>query len=320
MPSYSIKNIREILYSTGNMKKAVELFEGYGGWNRVGAYKTDSSVLADWDLDPQLNVDEVLIQSNHYEHGQLRIMKFNEIDQEYIRSSQQPWDTGGIMDINLRVHEVTENFEQLREMGWHGLSDPMLQVMGPFKLYDILMRGYDDVIIAFTHRLEPPMNLTAPINFPTHIYKTSLTVKNLEQSKSFFVDQLGCKVLTEYAVVKDKPQENMFGLPFNLADKVTCKAVILSIHGGTDTDFQIVEFDGVTGKDFSAKAIPPNRGFLMYRVEVNGLGNYLNYLKDKAVDIHKPLSKKHIKPYGSVNSFSVLSPDGAWFEFFEKLG
>lgn len=319
MPDYSIINIREIIYSTGDMQKATDFFEGYGGWNRVGKYKTDGTVLADWNLDADLDADEVLIQSNHYEHGQLRIIKFNSIQQEYIRSSQQPWDTGGIMDINLRVHEVAENFDRLREMGWHGLSDPMLQVMGPFKLYDILMRGFDDVIIAFTHRLEPPMELTAPINFPTHVYKTSLTVKSLEESKSFFVDKLGCQVLTEYAVIKDKPQENMFGLPFNLADKVTCKAVILSIHGGKDTDFQIVEFNGVTGKDFSATAIPPNRGFLLYRVEVNGLMAYQDFIIKNQVDIHRQMSTKQIEPYGQVDSFSVLSPDGAWFEFFETL-
>lgn len=319
MSNYEIINIREVIYSTGNLARAAVFFEGYGGWNRVGAYKTDATVLAGWGLDETIDVDEVLIQSDSYHSGQLRLMQFHDVPQETIRSSQQPWDVGGIMDINLRVHEVAENFEKLREMGWHGLSDPMLQVMGPFKLYDILMRGYDDVIIAFTHRLEPPMELKSPINLPTHVYKTSLTVKDLEESKSFFVDKLGCKVLTEYEVVKDKPQENMFGLPHNLADKVTCKAVILSIHGGTDIDFQIVEFDGVVGKDHSAKVKPPNKGFLMHRVELKNIIAYLNFVIDNGCEIHKQLTKQKIEPYGDVNCFSIVSPDGAWFEFFEII-
>jgi len=319
MAEYEIINIREVIYSTGNLQRAIDFFEGYGGWNRVGKYKTDRSVLSGWELPETTEADEVLVQSANYPSGQLRLMQFHNIEQEVIRSSQQPWDVGGIMDINLRVHEVSENFEKLREMGWHGLSDPMLQVMGPFKLYDILMRGYDDVIVAFTHRLEPPMELTAPINLPTHVYKTSLTVTDLEASKSFYVDKLGCEVLTEYAVIKDKPQENMFGLPFNLADKVTCKAVILSIHGGTDVDFQIIEFDGVTGKDYSAKAIPPNKGFLLYRVEVKNVQAYFDFVVGNGCEVKKSLSKQIIEPYGEVYVFSIISPDGAWFEFFESI-
>lgn len=319
MKEFEVINIREVIYSTSDLSRAVDFFEGYGGWNRVGKYKTDKKVLEAWDLPEDATADEVLVQSDNYPSGQLRLMQFIDVEQEVIRSSQQPWDVGGIMDINLRVHEVSENFEKLREMGWHGLSDPMLQVMGPFKLYDILMRGYDDVIVAFTHRLEPPMELTAKINLPTHVYKTSLTVSDLEASKTFFVDKLGCKVLTEYAVVKDKPQENMFGLPFNLADKVTCKAIILSIHGGTDVDFQIIEFDGVSGKNHTPKAKPPNKGFLMYRVEVKNVTKYLEYVKGNGCDIHNPLTKQKIEPYGEVNLFSVLSPDGAWFEFFETI-
>ncbi len=319
MSEYNIINIREIIYSTGNMVRALHFFEDYGGWNRVGAYQTDASVIANWGLGAEVTADEVLIQSDGYHSGQLRVMQFHNVEQEMIRSSQQPWDVGGIMDINLRVHEVSENFEKLRDMGWHGLSDPMLQVMGPFKLYDILMRGYDDVIVAFTHRLEPPMELTAKINLPTHVYKTTLTVADLEATKSFFVDQLGCTVLTEYAVIKDKPQENMFGLPFNLADKVTCKAVILTIHGDNDVDFQIVEFDGVTGKDFSAKAVPPNKGFMLYRVELRGIEAYYEYVTNNGVMVCRDMDEVVIEPYGRVKLFCVKSPDGAIFEFFEII-
>jgi len=318
MSDYNIINIREIIYSTGNMKRTLHFFEDYGGWNRVGQYQTDPSVIAHWGLSSNVTAEEVLVQSDGYHSGQVRVMQFHDVEQEMIRSSQQPWDVGGIMDINLKVHTVSENFERLRDMGWHGLSDPMLQEMGPFKLYDILMRGYDDVIVAFTHRVEPPIELKAQINLPTHVYKTTLTVSDLEKSKSFFVDQLGCTVLTEYAVVKDKPQENMFGLPFNMADKVTCKAIILTIHGGTDVDFQIVEFDGATGRDFSDKAVPPNKGFLLYRVELTGIEMYHKYVIENGVSVYGQMQELTIEPYGQVNLFSVKSPDGAIFEFFER--
>lgn len=319
MKALQFKNIREVLYCTGNLDKALHFYSEYGGWNTVGNYKTDQSVLDFWNLSNQIESTEILLQSNYHSTGQLRLIKYSGVEQDYIRSSQQPWDTGGIMDINLRVHEVANTFEELRELGWHGLSDPLLQVMGPFKLYDILMKGYDDTIIAFTHRVEPPMELTSSIKLPTHIYNSSLTVKNLETSRHFYVEQLGCQLLNEYEVRKDSPQENMFGLPFNLADKVTCKANIFSFDGARDVVFQTVEFQGVLGNDFSEKAIPPNRGFLLYRVEVEGIHTYYQSMLEKQTPIIKSIQRVKIEPYGACEAFAVKSPDGVWWTFFEVI-
>jgi len=317
MNHFKIKNISEILYSVGDLEKVKHFFVDFGGWNIVGEYASDASVIDYWELPSNTATNEILLQSNHHPTGQIRLVKFHDIKQEYIRSSQKPWDTGGIMDINLKVHDVAEAFEKLRELGWHGLSDPLLQEMGPFKLYDVLMKGYDDIIIAFTHRLVPPLNLTSPNTLPTHVYNSSLTVSKLEASKEFYVDQLGCKLLNEYQVKKDKPQETMFGLPFNLADKVTCNANIFSFDGERDVVFQTVAFDGITGKDFSEKAVPPNRGFMTYRVEVEGIKAYLKNLQSKNTIIHRPLQTINISPYGKCHAFVVKSPDGVWWTFYE---
>jgi len=319
MPDYKINNIREVLYSVGDLEKVLHFFVEYGGWNIVGEYDSTQEVLDFWELDKSASCKEILLQSNHHETGQIRLVKYSGVKQTYIRSSQQPWDTGGIMDINLRVHEVEKSFEELRELGWHGLSDPLLQTMGPFTLYDILMKGYDDTIIAFTHRVEPPMNLTAPIKLPTHVYTSSLVVKSLEASRHFYENQLGCKLLNEYEVKKDSPQENMFGLPHNLADKVNCKANIFSFDGERDVAFQTIEFEGVYGKDHSAKAKPPNRGFLLYRVEVKNIENYYQQIKDNKVLIIRDLREVKISPYGQCNAFAVASPDHVWFTFYETI-
>ena len=174
MSGFTLQGIQEVVCSTGGLDKARTLFERYGGWNVVDAGAVPKEILAFWDLEARGTAEAVLLQSNHHSTGQLRLVQFSGVEQQYIRSSQQPWDTGGIMDINLRVHEVPTTFAHLRELGWHGLSDPLLQTMGPFTLYDVLMRGPDDTIVAFTHRLEPPMELSAPIAFPSHIYNSSI--------------------------------------------------------------------------------------------------------------------------------------------------
>lgn len=316
MTTFKLKTIKEVVYSTGDLLKMATLFEEYGGWNRVEGGPISQGILDFWEVSDGAEAESLLLQSFQHPTGQLRLIQFKQVEQQHIRSSQQPWDTGGIMDINLRVHEVPATFNQLREQGWHGLSDPLLQTMGPFKLYDVLMRGPDDIIVAFTHRLEPPMQLDAPIGLPSHIYNSSLVVQDLDEALEFYQDKLGCHLLNTYQVKKDRPQENMFGLPFNLADQVVTNAHILSFDGERDTVFQIIAFDGVSGKDFSMVSRPPNRGWLLYRVEVEGIEAYCDHLQANRVEIHRPLQSIDLSPYGQRNMFAVLSPNGVWWEFF----
>ena len=315
--SYQLINIAEVIYSVSNLTKPHRFFCDYGGMHCTGQYQTDKSVLSFWDLKEGVTAKEELITFAEYPYGQLRLIKIDGVEQKIIRSSQQPWDVGGIMDINLRVPEVKRTFNELRDLGWHGLSDPLFQKMGPFELYDILMRGYDDVIIAFTHRTQPPLELKAGYNIPSHIYNSSITSANLAESKDFYQNKLGFSLLNEYEVAKDLPQENMFGLPHNVIVDVKCAANIFSMDGRRDVIFQTIEFIGATGKNFTDRGSPPNIGFLMYRCKVDGLESYQSHLKEGGVQLYKEITPLWIEPYGEVRSFVIISPEGVWWEFFE---
>jgi len=264
MKKFQFKNIIELIYSVGNMERAKHLFVDYGGWEVVGNYKTDQKMLDFWNV-PNANADEILVQFDQHPTGLLRLVKYHNMEQEYIRSSQKSYETGGIMDINLRVPDVQRAFDDLREMGWHGLSDPLFQTMGPFQLYDVLMQGYDDIIVALTHRKVPKLELKDGFKLPTHLYNSSIVVKDLAKAQQFY-KTIGYTLLNEYEVSKEG--ENMFGIPFNVIPNVKCKANIFSVDGTRDVVFQIIEFEGVEGRDFAHKAIPPNRGLLTYRVEM----------------------------------------------------
>ncbi len=316
---FKLKTILEVVYSVGDMEKVTHFFCDYGGLDVIGSYETDRTVLDFWDLEPNVTASEKLIRFNNYEAGSIRLIKYNNVEQEYIRSSQNPWDIGGIMDINLRVPEVAQTFNDIRELGFHGLSDPLLQKMGPFELYDILMKGYDDIIIAFTHRVQPPLELLEGYNIPSHVYNSSITVRNLDEARDFYVNTLGFLLLNEYQVKKEAPIENMFNIPINMIEDVTCKVNMFSLDGTRDVMFQVCEFEGVAGKDFTKKAAPPNRGLLLYRCEVEGLEAYYQSLTKIDAEIHKKFQRLVIEPYGEVKGFSVVSPNGVIWEFIEKI-
>ncbi len=300
------------------MERVKHFFCDYGGWEVVGKYQTTQPMLDFWNLPAEASGDELLIQFDNHPTGLLRLVKYNGVQQDYIRSSQKSYETGGIMDINLRVHNVQETFDDMREMGWHGLSDPLFQTMGPFQLYDVLMQGYDDIIVAITHRKVPKLELKDEFKLPTHLYNSSIVVKDLAKARHFYENVLGYALLNEYEVKKEG--ENMFGIPFNVIPNVSCKANIFSVDGTRDVVFQIIQFDGVEGRDFAHKAIPPNRGFLTYRVEVEkGIEAYYEHLRTKNTNIHQPLSKVNIAPYGNCKAFAVIDPDGVWWTFFSSL-
>lgn len=309
--------LRELLYSVGSLEKTSHFFCDYGKWDVIGDYQTDPSVIEYWQLDKSVRATEKLICSGGHETGQIRLISFKNVDQKYIRSSQNPWDTGGIMDINLKVHSVAETFNELREIGWHGLSDPLFQTMGPFKLHDILMKGYDDIIVAFTHPVQPPVTLKEGMKLPTHVYNSSITVNDLEENRTFYEDFLGFHLMTEYEVTKDGPQENMFGLPFNIAHKAPVKGLMFSIDGTRDCIFQVIKFKDVTGKDFADRAIAPNRGLLAYRVEINNIVQYHAALNEKSAAAVNEMKTLRIEPYGEVTCFTLTDPNAVIWEFFE---
>jgi len=91
-----------------------------------------------WQV-PDASAEELLIRFDNHPIGLLRLVKYHGVEQEYARSSQKPCDTGGIMDINLRVHSVKDSFNELREMGWHGLSNPLFQTMDSFLTKRVLI-------------------------------------------------------------------------------------------------------------------------------------------------------------------------------------
>lgn len=314
---HRLKTILEVVYSVGDIEKVTHFFCDYGGLDIVGKYQTDASVIDFWKLKKEVYANETLIQFNNHPAGCIRLVKYHNVEQDYIRSSQKPWDVGGIMNINLRVPVVAQTFDEVRELGWHGLSDPLLQKMGPFELYDILMKGYDDIIIAFTHRVQPPLELPKGYRIPSHVYNSSLTVSSIIESQDFYQNILGFSLLSQYEVKKDKPIENMFGIPMNMVEGITCKANMFSLDGTRDVMFQICEFQGVTGKNFSRFAIPPNRGLLLYRCSVENIKEYYNELQERGIKIYQPLQEITIEPYGRVNSFELRSPDGVLWEFLE---
>ncbi len=316
--TFKLQTYSEIVISVKNLDAVLPIYTDILGWEVVWRGKGDTSQIQFWDLPKSCETEEILLQFQKIPFGQIRLIQFKNIEQKLIRPAGQTWDTGGILDIDLRTSDLQKTYEQLTELGWHAYSRPVTQTMGPFTVEEVLLKGHDEVVIALVHRSNPPHPNPFELNgITSNVYLSAVIVKDLEKSTHFFIEQLGFISHNQIAFKTEQPETTMFGLPHNLADKTNVKLNIIGPTDNRDGLLDLVELEGLIGEDFSANACPPNRGILMYRFPVENIENYYLFVKNNGVVPIKNLQKVQLENIGEVNIFAVQSVDGVWMEFYE---
>jgi catechol 2,3-dioxygenase-like lactoylglutathione lyase family enzyme len=318
--NFKLNTYSEIVISVKNVDAVLPIYTEILGWEVIWRGKGDQSQIQFWELPNECETEEVLLQFKNIPFGQIRLIQFNNVKQKFIRSAGQTWDTGGILDIDLRTSDIQKTYDQLTELGWHAYSRPVTQTMGPFTVEEVLMKGHDEVVIALVHRSNPPH--PNPFNLDgitSNVYLSAMIVKDLAKSSHFFVNQLGFMLHNEISFKTEQPETTMFGLPHNLADKTNIKLNIIGPTDNRDGLLDLVELEGLIGEDFSKNAHPPNRGILMYRFPVENIENYYQFVQNNGVVPVKKLQKVQLGNIGKVRLFAVQSVDGVWLEFYEKI-
>ena len=93
-------------------------FEQVGGWEQRASGPTDPRQLRQWDI-PELKAVESLMANPGTDIGMVRLVQI-EGEHPQIRSNSQIWDTGGILDINVRVTDLDEKFRGVAAAGVAG--------------------------------------------------------------------------------------------------------------------------------------------------------------------------------------------------------
>jgi hypothetical protein len=318
--SFQLQTYSEIIISVKNLEAVLPIYTQILGWEVIWRGEGDKSQTEFWDLQKETETEEILLRFQNLEFGQIRLIQFKNIEQKLIRPAGQTWDTGGILDIDLRTSNLQKSYDELTELGWHAYSRPVVQTMGPFTVEEVLLKGHDEVVIALVHRSNPPHpNPFELEGITSNIYLSAMIVKDLDIAKKFFVNQLGFISHNEISFKTDYPEATMFGLPHNLSDKTTIKLNIVGPTDNRDGLLDLVELVGIIGEDFSTNACPPNRGILMYRFPVKNLKNYYHFILKKEIIPICNIKKIQLNSIGLVEIFAVQSPEGVWIEFYEII-
>jgi len=319
--SYHIGKLREIVVSVTNLKRHLETWHDYMGWQVRYQGRLDGDVLKFWHLSLSTHGAETLCAFPNAEHGLLRLVKFDGTEQQQIRGGAQIWEPGGIVDFDLRTSNLHTTFrDMVHQLGWFSYGEPIEFSLGAVTVQEALLYGSDRVALALVHRLNPPLT-----GFPEHqgilgsVYLSMMVAENLPKSIEFFVKTLGFHLHenTSFMLPNDAP--NVFRLPWNLAAHHPVRFVTLSPDNTRDTMLGLFHFEGLQGKNYAERAVPPNTGLLMYRFTVSNIAEYYQTLLARGVQPVSPLTEVVVRPYGKAQAFAVRSPDGVWIEFFELL-
>lgn len=317
--NWKLHNLSEIVKSVGSIPREMAIWHDIFGWTVRYSGTLSAEQLQFWHVDAPTNGSEILCGFPGAEYGLLRLVKFENCKQTIIRSGAQIWETGGIFDFDLRVADMQTTYNALIDAGWYVFGESMELRIGNFVLNEALLFGPEAAGLALVDRIEPPLSKeTAHNGILGTIYLSVTVAKNIETTAYFLTETLGFAELERLTVKPETPSPTIFRLPWNLAPRVPVHLGGFSPTGTRETIIEVFQFEGLHGEDRSARAVPPNRGLLMYRFPVKGIDEYFAHVSARTL-VTTTLSKIDILPYGLVKAFAVCSPDGVWFEFFEEL-
>lgn len=314
--------VQEMVVSVKFLAEAEALYREVAGWTVVAEGPADPRLRQHWGLPAEAGITESLLGVPGVDRGLLRLVHFAGVPQQRIRSSARPFDTGGIFNFNTLVRDLEGVFERLRDRGFHGFADPTYYTLFGRRYGGALLRGHDDVVINLLMRVDGSYDDLPPFGAMSHVFNATQMVRDFAEVQRFFIEDLGWQQRWEASPTWPEDGSNNMGLPNNLivegrvAERAASFAPSAEADGGT---VEIFAFEGVSGRDFSARAMPPNLGILMYRVHVPDLAAYAAELEARGVAFTRPRARFTLAPYGEVEAFVVTAPDGAWLEFFQQL-
>ncbi|GAB5489235.1 MAG: hypothetical protein Pars2KO_28050 [Parasphingorhabdus sp.] len=310
----------EILITTAKSAEWITFLTADAGWeirHRKPLALADKKLL---ELSNQAKGESILLANKGSDRGFIRLILLKNIKQDHIRIDDRPWDTGGIFDFNMRVVGLYTLREKLLAKGWHGDSEPIRYVFGPFEVIEWIARGPDGVRIAFIERLRPALEGWPNISVTSRVFNSTTVVKDMKTSRAFFEKILGMKPYLTSNKPSDKAGPNVLGLPHNIATMISRDVVILHPEGKNDGSVELLQFVGATGTDYSKRAKPSNLGISALRFPVQNFDKSVSLLSDSKIEIATGPLEMMLEPYGKVRIAGFNSPDGVRLEIFEIIG
>jgi catechol 2,3-dioxygenase-like lactoylglutathione lyase family enzyme len=315
---FTISGWTEVVQSVTNLEQHQRFMQEVAGWEVINNGPVDASTLAAWQLDPGVTAEQVLMGNPGTSRGYLRLVRFDGVEQVQIRSGAQPWESGGIFDINVRVLDMEAKFREIQGRNWHAFSDPIHYNFGPFEVKEWITVGPDGLAFALIERVKPELEGWPQMRDISRAFNSTQVVSDMPATLHFYRDVLGFQKYLYWKGVSEEAGASVLGLPLELTTEIEREVWILNPQGLNEGSVELLQFHGLSGRNLAPRAIPPNLGMLMLRFPVDDLDALVKHLYENGVEIQGPVGTTHLMPWAESRQISVRSPDGAWLDFYQK--
>jgi catechol 2,3-dioxygenase-like lactoylglutathione lyase family enzyme len=258
---------------------------------------------------------EVLLVHPDSARGAIRLIALHGETPPRARDGAQPWDPGGIFDINMRALQGIEPLH--RALSLNGFNSPAPITdwdFGPLSVREVVEADADSVVIALMERVAPPLQGYEAIGGPASwVFNSTQIVPDYESARRFYLEVLGWKVVQE-SRLEHPDGRNCMGLPLGLAPGIEAQVGIYHPHGRMEGSVEIIGFD-FAGIDFSQAA--PGRGWAALRFMVSDGAGLAARARAGGCEVSQAVALDWA-PYGQCRAVSIRTPWGARLELFER--
>lgn len=305
---------QEAVTSVHDIGRWVEALDHIAGWTVAHRGPTSRSLLSAWGLPDSVTAEDAVVVCAEDSSRWLRLMSFSGAPQRQIRSSGQPWESGGIFSILAYSNDVSAALGRAHELGWLAHNDPVLMEFGDRELRNVVLRGPDGCNFGLYQPLKPVPD--APFPFPKigPPFNGQQMVRDAAISQAFYEQALGWESWFAGALTLGC---NNFGLPENLVGLHPKNVSIMHGAPGAYGQVELVQWTGFTGRDFAEHAHPPNIGHMALRLAVDDLAAAVDKVKTAGASFLRAPAVVTLEPFGEVKLCTVRTPDGAMIDLLQ---
>ncbi|MCH8478877.1 MAG: CpcT/CpeT family chromophore lyase [Wenzhouxiangella sp.] len=310
---------REALISVRDLDSAAGFFIEVGRFEQLARGQLAAGEIAYWQLDETADAEFLLLRAPGADHGFLRLVRFDGVEQRPIRVGARAWDSGGYFSLMMRARDLDLVYADALALGWMAESEPVRFDFGPSVLANVVLKGPDGINIALYERLAPPLDDFWQFERLSQPFNAMQMVADIERADAFFTGLLGMQHFWSGDFLDPAPGPNNFGLPQNLTTEIPRRTRILQPKPGETGRLELMQFVGLDGRDLSERAKPPNLGILSVRYPVANAGAALADIESAGGSAWRGPAEIDLPPYGRVNIFAVRAPDGAIVEILSPV-
>jgi hypothetical protein len=314
---------QEVVLSVSDLNRTDMFFRRVGGWVSAGSGRVDRAELALWNVPEGVTARYVLLRSAGENAGLVRLIEFSDARQlAPLRDAARTWEAGGVSGINVRIGSIDGLLPAFRRGGWQGHGQPVKFTLQEFTVVEVMLTQADGITLTPIERVTPPLTGWGFGNGFSKPFNAFEVVADFDRSMRFYEEGLGMRTVRDEAGPLGPTGPNIFGLPHEMPPRVERRLRWLHPDGpgARDGTIAVMAFSGLSGS-FHAKVPRVHAlGIVGLRMPVADAPAMARRLGELGYSTASAPRVLRIRPYGLVCAFSVISPDGAWWDIFSPSG